>query len=54
MAHGLAFAWLRHLGTLAGTSLHGARASLCVNEILVVLGVAGAGGCGAPLQVRVM
>lgn len=33
-------AWARppHLGTLSGTSLHGARAFLCVNEILMVLG----------------
>lgn len=51
MAHGLAWAWLPHLWALPGTRLHGAWASLCVNEILMALGAAAASlGCGAPLH----
>lgn len=55
VAHGLAWAWLPHLGALSGTRLHGARASLCVNEILMALGVAAeALGSETLLQARVM
>lgn len=54
MAHGLAWAWLPHFGALPGTRLRGARASLCVNEILMALGAAEALGSETLLQARVM
>ena len=55
MAHGLAWAWLPHLEALLGTRLHGARASLCVHEILMALGAAAeALGSETLLQARGM
>lgn len=42
----MAWAWPPYLGTQTGASLRGARAFLCVNEIVMVLGAQARLGLG--------